>query len=514
MDPLFRRCYVLLTLSIPSDAGVAGQLNVISQNESIELYDLTASGEVSRIFAARLELDLRPPCPSCHPSYNLVFFNDLIILPSSEVLSVFTNLSKAPYVYTQSIEIPDCSPLSLIASSQTPDLIFLDCEDLTNDGNYFLAELQHTSDGTGHQWTYQKMSGFETLDRAGAYVEVSAINSVMMLYVHEQYEYIQMNGFRSGYITHVPRPTGCVHVVRITATGKTDVMLLECSASNVSELVTSLYILESAKDTHILDTGPYSICPIRFTEDRNVAAIFTEHYILVTDLVSGIFTNISVNQAIYDGIITRFDSNSFYVVYSTSIGLHQVYLTKHNQGSGQSFVLNRRLLFDDTHTVCAVQGCSLLTLIDSDTLLVALDLKIVVFSISSLHKVANVGTKYQPSRNFFQKRNTSTTSPAIPSGDVHLMSPTPTEATGHSKTDQTEAKPTIPPPKETSKPNDKHAIDGRRKGKNGVVIAVPSAVVVVVVCSVLLLVLLLVYIFKIRRRCGLHERYVYIFLLS
>jgi hypothetical protein len=483
-------------------AHLSGQLNVISQNESIELFNVTSSGhDFYQVFSAQLDLQLRQPCPFCHPTYDLVRFEDQILIPSSGVLSIFTFLSMPPFIYTQSVPIPDCEPLSIVKSLKSPNVLFMDCLDLENSGNYFLAELVHSSDDTGHQWTFEKISGFKTLERAGTYVEVASINSIMMLYVHEEYDYIQMNGFRSGYINIISRPDGCNHVVRITATGSINVMLLECSASNDSELVSSIYVLESVTTTHILDTIPYSVCPIRFTMDGDTAAIFTEYYIIVINLVSYSFTNISVSQAIYDGAITRFDNNSFYLVYVTSRGLHRDHLTEYAQETGSSMTINSQLLFPDTSTVCAVDGCSLLTLIDSDTVLVALDYKIAIFSISALEKVAPyVRTKHQPSRNIFQKKYVAPID--HPNHVTTVVPSSTTKPNGYWKTDakststipkRPSPKPTLPlyvPPKESAKPKDGYAIqDKKRKSPTGIVVPAVVAAVLVAVFIVAIIIL-------------------------
>lgn len=455
---------------------MTGQLNVISQNQTIQIFDITEVGDVFQLFSAQLELDLPSPCPSCHPSYNLFTYGDQVILPSAEVLNMFTFLAEPPYVYTQSVQIPDCIPLSFTASVQSVNLLFMDCEDLVNEGNYFLAKLQLEP---AHHWVYYKLRGFETVGRAGAYTVFTVMDIVMMMYVHEQHEYIELNDVRSGYFNSIHLPDHCVHAVRISATGKNNLVLIECSSSKASDQVSSIYTLESATFTHLLDTAPYSICPIRFTEDGSITAIFTEYYIIAIDLDSGALINISVNQAIYDGVITPFGGNSFYLVYSTPTGLHRVSVNLSQE------MESSRLGFTDTSGVCAVDGCSLLTLVDSNTILVAIGLDITLLSISDLSKVApNVEVKYRPSRNIFQKINITTSPSGVSDDDDEHSNPT---STMYVKTPQIEPTPTEKPEPTTSpsKPPIKDTTkDGKKdgtivKGMVPVVIAIVAVVVVV-----------------------------------
>ena len=378
-------------------------------------------------------------------------------------------------MYTQSVLLPDCEPLSIVMSPLLSDVFFLDCKDVTDSGNFFLAELERLSDDTGrHSWTFEQMNGFETIEQAGAFVEVTAVNSDMMLYVHAQGNYIEVNGFLSGYINILPLPDGCGHIVRITVTGKPNLVLLECS-NNASDLVTGLFLLEleSVIDTHLFDTAPYVACPIRFSSGGDLAAIFTEHYILVIDLVSNVFTNISVNQAIYDGVLTESVNNAFYLVYTTSSGLHRAYLTRE---TGHGMKVENQLLFSDTSTVCVHQSCPLLTLVDSDSVMVAFNFDIAIFSISGLYKVSpRVHVKFQPSRIVFQERNSS-----------NLLAPIITPKT------------TTPPPKETATPpKDGYGVKESQKQHsthNIVVVAVTLPVSVVIIITIVSIV-----IFAIRR---------------
>lgn len=453
---------------------VTGQLNVISQNQTIQIFDLTEAGDVLQLFSAQLELNLRPPCPSCHPSYNLFMYGDQVILPSAQVLNIFTFLSEPPYVYTQSVPIPDCIPLSFTASIQSVNLLFMDCEDLEQEGNFFLAKLQLES---AHHWAYYKLNGFETVGRAGAYTVFTHMDIVMMMYVHEEHEHIELNNVRSGYFNLVRRPDDCVHAVRISATGKNNLVLIECSSTKASDQVSSIYTLESATFTHLLDTAPYSICPIRFTEDGSVTAIFTEYFIIAIDLDSGAFVNVSVSQAIYDGVITQFEDNSFYLVYSTSTGLHRVSVNLSQETESS------RLGFTDTSAVCAVDGCSLLTLVDSNTVLVAIGLDITLLSISDLTKVSpDMEVKYRPSRNIFQKINITTAPSVVPDDDnEHSKNPTPTMYIKPPQIDPTpteKQKPTTSP----SKPPIKDTTN--RKKKDGVIVAVIVLVVIALLAAV------------------------------
>ena len=466
-------------ISFLSDANVAGQMNVLTQNLTLELFNLTTDGDFSQLFAAQLDLELRPPCPSCHPSYNYIIFDEQIILPTSGMFLVFTFLSEEPYVYTQTIPAPDCEPLSIVRSSQPPNLLFLDCRNLADPENYFLAHLERTTDETGQQWLYQKLRGYDTHERAGAYVEVFAMNTIMMLYVREEYDYIEINGPTSGYITYLSLPSECEHILRISLAGRSGTLLLECSAHNNSSHleVTNLHTLDmsSGEITFLLNTDPYSLCPVRFSSDGEIAAIFTQNLVIVIDMITRVYMNIStsVDQVVYDGVVTDLEENSFYVIYSTSSGLHRALIAR------SSLKRINPLLFEDSSLVCAHQGCSLLALVDSDTLLVALHLKISMFSISGHSRVApDVQTKYQPSRIFFRKSTSNTSNCSFPDSDGSVILPTVT--TGRFNTHQAKPNPTILPTKESVRPEIRQDIDDKGAKKKIIILVVLVAGVVTV----------------------------------
>ena len=161
----------------------------------------------------------------------------------------------------------------------------------------------------------------------------------------------------------------------------------------------------------IYSSTSYTIYPIRFTQDGRLAAIFTDDYIIVTDLESGVFSNISVNQPIYDGVITHSVGNnsSYYVVYSTTSGLYRVLLTQQLNGMGTTIKLHTVSLFPNTIAICASHGCPLLNLVDNDIIMIGLNYnEITTFLISSLEMIArNVKSEYQPSRIVFTRKNVS-----------------------------------------------------------------------------------------------------------
>ena len=478
-------------ISFLSDANVAGQMNVLTQNLTLELFNLTTDGDFSRLFAAQLDLDLRPSCPSCHPSYNYIIFDEQVILPASGMFLVFTFLSEEPYVYTQTIPAPDCEPLSIVRSSQPPNLLFLDCRNIADPENYFLAHLERTADEAGQQWLYQKLRGYDTHERAGAYVEVFAMNTIMMLYVREEYDYIEINGPTSGYITYLSLPSECEHILRISLAGRSGILLLECSAhNNLSQLeVTNLHTLDmsSGELTFLLNTDPYSLCPVRFSSDGEIAAIFTQHLVIVIDMITREYMSISTSgdQVVYDGLVTDLEENSFYVIYSTSSGLHRALIAK--QETGSSLQRINPLLFEDSGLVCAHQGCSLLALVDSDTLLVALHLKISMFSISGRSRVApDVRTKYQPSRIFFRKSTSNTSNCSFPDSDGSIPVILPTATTGRFNTNQAKPNPTTLPTKESVNPEIRQDID-EKGAKKMIIIPVVLVAGVVGVATGLLI---------------------------
>ena len=121
--------------------------------------------------------------------------------------------------------------------------------------------------------------------------------------------------------------------------------------------------------------------------------------------------NLSVNQPIYDEVITRSVTNdsSFYLVYSTPSGLYRYHLTQSRHQLEVAVELDDLSEFADASSVCVHQGCPLLSLVDTDIVMIALDNdEIMTLSVSSLQSIGlNVKSEYQPSRIVFLKKNVS-----------------------------------------------------------------------------------------------------------
>ena len=389
-------------------------MNVLSVNESLELFCTTTDWSVSPFFSATLDISLRAPCPSCHPSYNYIVHTDQLIVPSTGLVSFFTFLSEEPFVYTQVVPIPNCEPLSIYEPPLSPNLLYLDCKDLQNNRNFFLAQLERfqlsgKSDKEDYVWIFSTLPGFQSLEEAGTYAGIMGFSSFMMLYVHEaQEDHIELNGFLTGYISILTKPEECSNIVRITATGTSEdnKLLLECSDTE-TELVSTLYILDSVTSMHLLTTqSPYKICPMRFSPNGSVVAIFTEFYIVVIDLVSESYTNVTVNQSIYDGVVSQSSSgsNTLYLVYSTMDGLYRVTVSlTTTKTTKRRIEIGSVSIFPDTGTVCAKEGCPLMYMVNEDLILAAVDSVVSLFSIASLKKAAgDITTQHPPSRFMFQ----------------------------------------------------------------------------------------------------------------
>jgi hypothetical protein len=138
-------------------------------------------------------------------------------------------------------------------------------------------------------------------------------------------------------------------------------------------------------------------------------AVFTESYIILIDLYSEAYKNVSVvDQVIYDGVISRSGEKTIYLVYVSSTGLYRAQLSLVTHESETKIEVLTISLFHGTSSVCAWQGCPLLTLVDNDTAMAAFDLEITTFSISALSRVApSIKTMYHPSRIVFQSANLS-----------------------------------------------------------------------------------------------------------
>ena len=332
------------------------------------------------------------------------------------MVTFFTFLSEEPYVHTQVLQTPNCEPLSIFKSSLSPSLLYLDCQDLENKGNYFLALLERfpgVGGGEGEYiWIYSTLIGFESLEQAGSYAEFMASGSAMMLYVHEVQDYLELNGLLTGYFSILSKPEECTNVVRITATGNSeDKLLLECSTSQ-SDLVSVIHIFDSLTSRHLLTTTPYPVCPIRSSVDGSIVAIFTNLSIFVIDLSSESYVNMSVSHPIYDGVITQSDSFTFCLVYSTSDGLHRAQISLTTSKQERRLSIGSESMFPDTDSICVEDGCPLLYLVDQDLILAALHFSMIaLFSISNLERVApDIEIEYHPSRFMFQPANISISS--------------------------------------------------------------------------------------------------------
>ena len=309
----------------------------------------------------------------------------------------------------------------------------------------FLALLAQSLDHqTRLQWSFQQLPGYQDLDGAGAFVEVAALNTMMMLYLHEEFGYIEVNGVDSGYISSLSLPRGCGHLVRATPTGSGGVVLLECSSERSSEEITNLHIfnISAAVLRRVINSAPYSVCPLRFTAEGQTAALFTQHGIIVVDLGTGHHVNITASGPVYDGLVVRAGGAALYIVYSTPGGLYRSYVPSLGSESNPGVPIR----FEGSDGICAHRNCSLLALLDSDTVLAALGHEVALFSISTLCQVASTPTKYQPSRYIFQRSNGSNAGTPVPTSSSH-PSPHSTSATLQSPHHQAESIPyPIPPP--------------------------------------------------------------------
>lgn len=425
---------------------------------------------------------------------------------------MFTFTPDQPYVYSQTIPAPLCDPLSITRSSLSPNQLYVDCRDVRSRGSVFLALLAQSLDHqTRLQWSFQQLPGYQNLDGAGAFVEVAALNTMMMLYLHEESGYLEVNGVDSGYISSLSLPRGCGHLVRATPTGSGGVVLLECSSERGSEEITNVHTfnISAAVLRRVIDSAPYSVCPLRFTADGQTAAIFTQHGIIVVDLGTGDHVNITASGPVYDGLLVRAGGTALYVVYSSPGGLHRSYVPSLASESSPGVLVR----FEGSDSICAHRNCSLLALLDSDTVLAALGHEVALFSISTLRQVASAPTKYQPSRHIFQRSNGYNAGIPVPTSSSHLsphstsaalQSPSPPSRefpipystspqapspppSHHQVTSPT---PTLtPPPRETMKPNLEFTVSISSGAIGGIVVAVLLTVVVAVVAVVAVVVI-------------------------
>ena len=472
---------LLLTSSSASSSSsgttaLSGQMNLISQNFGLETFFLNRHS-FSRLFGVQLEggtTHLRPPCPACPSTYNVYTHRDEIIIPAAQRFFFFRFTRSEPYVASQSILAEGCDPLSITSFSASSRQLYIVCRDTEIVGKAFLALLtQSFEDETSFRWSFSRIHGYENLYLVGTFVEVFALNSPILLYVHEAAGYLELNGIESGFIVSLAMPENCGHFLRLTPIrgGK---VLIECSSlsphpsptpSPSSETATNLHLFDitASSMNNLTSLPPYlpTSCPLRQTEDGAVVALLCPHTVTVVNVSSGAHTSFSISfdlGAIYDGLIFSRDGGAVYVVTSTPNGLHRTSIPKVAPGNGEGTL---PLTFNGSTSICSRGNCSLLMRLDSGTILASLDHYIGLFSVSTLQLVAKTATTYQPARIIFQpiEKQTTPTTTASPTSSpdpltsvaIGNLSPSPSNRYPEHRS-PTSSPPHVPPSSSSSSP--------------------------------------------------------------
>lgn len=161
-------------------------------------------------------------------------------------------------------------------------------------------------------------------------------------------------------------------------------IIIECSATVQSNTITSVYAFdpETGEMASILSEVEYSKCPIRFSKDGSILAVFTDSMVLVTDYLAADGTPVHVpvqgSGAPYDGLLTTVGTSTF-AVYSTREGLFVFSVSQALQG-GHGTTATR--LLEQSEDVCAHEGCPLLVLAEENRVLATLDHQLAMFSVN------------------------------------------------------------------------------------------------------------------------------------
>ena len=326
----------------------------------------------------------------------------------------------------------------------------MECRRQSNHNQYFLAKL--VKDQNDLQWSYQTLVNYDDLTSNGAFqYYIDEFDQYMVYYAYGRGDLLYFEGPDNGYYRFFGLPSECAKVVRITRAAKHPQLVIECSNSSNSSVqtITSVFLFhpDSGEFDSLFEGIAYSKCPVRFSDDDSIIAIFTGDGLLVGELSSPsrrvTVENIS---SVYDALLTQMDGN-FYAVFTNTSGLYTVNVSQALEGGTV-----RPLHADNSEDICARTGCPLLEIIDANTTIVRLNRSIATFSIHPPRLLNSSAISNQPIRFIFHKLHPQ----ATPTVQLVAGTVTPSPSRLSLQTSQPIARPTSTVtlvPDETKLPN-------------------------------------------------------------
>lgn len=386
-----------------------GYLSCLSRDLDIVGFSIDTAHTLTHAY--RLQTDgggnnlipLRDPCPSCPPSYNLLTLQDnQLLIPVTGKLYIFTVINNTPY--SQIVITAGCIPISIFKPDSNyfdQDTLYVECRRQSNHNQYFLAKL--VKDQNDLQWSYQTLVNYDDLTSNGAFqYYIDEFDQYMVYYAYGRGDLLYFEGPDNGYYRFFGLPSECAKVVRITRAAKHPQLVIECSNSSNSSVQTTtsvfLFHPDSGEFDSLFQGIAYSKCPVRFSDDDSIIAIFTGDGLLVGELSSPsrkvTVENIS---SVYDALLTQMDGN-FYAAFTNASGLYTVNVSQALEGGT---VIPLRA--DNSEDICAHTGCPLLEIIDANTTVVHLNRSLATFSIHPPTLLNSSAISNQPVRFIFHK---------------------------------------------------------------------------------------------------------------
>ena len=431
-----------------------GHLASISADMQFEVFAINCStASLTLEYVTDLQLDqdnpigLRPPCPSCAPTYNqltLASTPHQTFIPVAERLIVTTIIHDQPYA--QLVRMDGCEPTSMLKPKNNRDLLYVQCR---NSGNartlYQLARLLQNPEDLGElQWTFQFYDDFDDFTSEGEYYEYydTDLDRYEVMFMYSKSGKLFFEGPDNGYYRFYALPDDCATTVRLTPiTDANHQIIIECSDSSHSDTISGVYAFDpdTGDIASILSNVEYSKCPIRFSKDGSIIAIFTKREVLVTNLTTtdSVLARVPVQGSgvVYDGLLTTVEGVT-YAIYSTREGLFTFNVSQTLQGGSATG------LMDQTDDICAEEGCPLLVLADDNRVLATLDNEIAMYSINPPRLVNRVATTYQPARLSYQECSAPQFSPLPPESSPSL---TPVATQSANENTETSSQPNVVP---------------------------------------------------------------------
>ena len=499
-----------------SDGSLLGHLASFSVNLQLEVYALNSSAAALEYVTEVQQdgsLSLRPPCPSCSPSYNQLTLTSTphqTLIPVAQRIIVTSIINDQPYI--QLLKMDGCDPISMLKPQMNSDLLYLQCRTVSSESTrvlYQLARLaQNTQDITEQQWSFQPYDDFDDFTSEGEYYEYHdrSADRYEVYFVYTRSGELVFEGPDTGYFRFFALPDGCAKAVRLTPiTDTKHRIIMECSATVQSNTISSVYAFdpETGDMANILSGVEYSKSPIRFSKDGSILAIFTDTMVLITDCLAADGTPIRVPVqgagAPYDGLLTTIGTVT-YAVYSTREGLFTFSVSQALQG-GHGTTATR--LLEQSGDICAEEGCPLLVLVEENRVLATLDHQLALYSINPPLLVNRVATTYQPARFVYRKYPSSqppsppspSPSPSPPPTELPTSRiPTPIVQSGDTQSNETGSQPVV---------TDKIAVSNNHLSKG----AVTAIIIVSCLAGVVFLVAVLVMVHCKRKNASGYSRF-------